>query len=110
MAYKYYSKEQNDFIIHLYFKTGNSLSLAQKMYGEKYGELIPQNTIRRKWRKEELEPNSHGGHRHGNSDEQLKELHRKYDGDLKKIAEEGEYTSIDHLKRRLNKLGLELKF
>jgi len=58
-----FSDEENQFIFDLYTLCNKSTGLAQKIASEEFKCTVSENTIRKKWKEENLLLNSHGGAR-----------------------------------------------
>jgi|TARA_Y100000034_G_scaffold74282_1_gene89371 hypothetical protein len=102
------TSEQNNYILELYKKSGNSPSRAVELYGEKFGRSVSSATIRRKWKATGYKPNPRGGQNNGLTDGQFRGLHNRYKGDMEKMMEDTGRRSPRSLVQRCDELNLEV--
>jgi len=103
-----FSDEQNKYLKRLYTKANQSRRKAKELFEVKYRESISLDTIRRKWVKDGLKMNSHGGYRHGLTDEEFKEIYWGCKEDMQKMKEKTGRLE-KNLVYRCSQLGLKPK-
>ena len=109
MVFMVFTEEQNDYISRLYDLSENSPSEAKRLFELEFpGRTITEATIRYKWKDLGYERNPHGGHRSGLSDDDVRGLSDKYDGDIQKMMEECNQRSVGSFVKRCRDLGLKV--
>lgn len=103
-----FTEGQNDYISRLYDLSDNSPSEAKRLFEEKFGITITVGTIRNKWKDLGYERNPHGGRRSGLSDDDVRGLRNKYEGDLQKMMEECNQSGVSSFLKRCRDLGLKV--
>tara|TARA_Y100000296_G_scaffold67236_1_gene79764 strand:+ start:732 stop:1106 length:375 start_codon:yes stop_codon:yes gene_type:complete len=101
-----FTSEQNEYILRLYAESGNSPSRAIELFKERFGHPVTYQTLRGRWRDAGYKPNRRGGQRYGLTEEKIRILHDKYEGDIGKMLEELGRTNPESLVQRCRELEL----
>lgn len=93
-----FTQEENKHILEIYELSRKTPRIAVELFKEKFGYLINEATIRKKWKNAGYQLQKRGGLRRGLSKEQFVELYNKHNGDIESMRKETGYKKYSLVK------------
>lgn len=103
-----FTPEQNEYILRLYEESNNNLSKAEELFRKEFKIYITPQTIKNKWEKAGYKLNPRGGVNNGLTDDEIRGLYVKCEGNLEQMMENLNRENPIALSRRCRRLELKV--